>query len=132
MICDQVTGQIRDRPVVLVPVVAEMRENKVRLKLPQTLHTLFDRCPLVREITLPEPSEPDFGTFCIAEELARALLGFEPPRPVRAGNEPEGLNSRRRFYQLEKGSATPDFNVVGLCAKGPRKNNFTFCGWHPE
>ena len=95
MVPKSIPGNIRNRPVVLVPVVAEMRKNKVRLKLPQTLNRFFDGRPLVREITLPEPSEPNSGSSRIAEKLTGTSLGLGLPHHVRTGDEPEDLDSGR-------------------------------------
>jgi hypothetical protein len=145
VIAESIPGEVRNDPVILMPVIAKMGEDKIGFESGSNLtEPILDGGPFTGEITFPKCPDPDLFLELGPQEILRAALGL--PRPLAGGteNDPADFELRDLRAQFHERAAAADFYVVAVGAKaehafersgiqGPHVFSWVgsrFCGWN--
>ena len=118
VIAEAVVGEVRDQPVVLVPVFAIVREHEVGPDLAlQLLEEFLDRHRGVGEEAVAERLLHETPFAGHLQERARAFSRFLRPRFVPAQDHPGEPRNRQLAQEAEQSPAAADLDVVAVCSE---------------
>src|SRR5260221_11914232 len=101
--------------MILMAVITVMGKNNFRIELRlNLLKQVFNKRPLVREITLAKRSNLNLPVGNCAKEIVCAPSRFCRSLSRRAKNDPPNLQVRTFFRQLQQDTPCADFDIVGL------------------
>ena len=116
VIAERVPGELAGEAVVLVAVVARVREHEIGVDAFQILEDLLDSLADVRHERVPEPVDDDLGAGRARQEVLGARPRLALPVTVRAEHDPRDLEVGVVADQREDGAAATDLDVVRMAA----------------
>ena len=106
MIPERVPGQIRENPVVLVPVIPIMSENNIRTKLSFDLFKpIFYRRPFAGKIAFTKGSDSDLPICYLGKKIGSAFLRLRSSISRRAEDDPPNFQIGSLRYQFKQSAA---------------------------
>ena len=114
----RVPGKLSDQAVILMSIQAPVGKHQVRNNTRfQYFESLLECTALVREKAVAEVKNLDFTALRSAEKPRRARPRLPSPNRGSAEDHPMDAQAPGRSQQLEEGTSTPDFNVIGVGAE---------------
>src|SRR6266446_8565531 len=102
--------------MVLMQIVAIMRQNEIRRQLMFQLFKIFlEFTPCIREESISKIFNDDGLGFRMAQEHFGAFMGFVCSLLIRAKNNPMAYRVFLCFQQPQYCSATSYFDIVTVC-----------------
>ena len=118
MIPEGVPSQIGKDAMVLVAIIAIVRENKVRLKIRlDLLEPLLDRNPLAWKVAFAKRPYLYLFACNATQEILRTLIRLFGALPGRAEDYPIDLQFGNLPDQLQQASAGADFDIIRVRTK---------------
>jgi hypothetical protein len=115
MSTEGVPSQIGEHTMILMPVIAIMCEDDVRIELgPDLFKSLLDCLTLIREEACPEFLQFDRAFSSLCEELEGASFGLRISRWLGAKDNPSHFERGIFVYQRKDSAAAADFDIVGM------------------
>src|SRR5690349_15284449 len=113
MVTVGIPRQIRDQPVILMPIVAIMGEYQVRrASRLQRFEELLDLITHIREKAVPERLYLDLLFGRSLQKLHRAGLRLDRPSFGSAEDNPVDTDVRVGFDKLQQRPPAADFEIV--------------------
>jgi len=118
MIPEAIPGQFTKDAVVLVQVLAEVREDQVGVDQPlEALKAFLDFAPLRGEKAVAKIVDDEFAGRHAFQEEARAVAGFAPADFVSAEDDPDHAELLVAAEKAKKSAATANLNIVAVGAE---------------
>src|SRR5437879_9291678 len=112
-----IARELRDQSMILVQIVAEVREDHVRGQAGlERFELLLDFLALVWEEAVAEGLQGHRLALGLGQEKLRAVSRLLLPRPLRAPDYPRYREGSAPAGELEDRPAAPDLDGVGVSA----------------
>src|SRR5262249_9278189 len=118
VVTKRIPREIRNHPMILMPVGPVMRENEIRyfdVGL-QFFEILLDG-EVIRKKAVAKLPDDDMPSSCTSKKQGGAPLGFWFATARRRENDPRDLNCAMTADQLQNQAAAADFDVVRVRAE---------------
>src|SRR5206468_3993410 len=113
MIAKGIPCQVRQHPVILMPVVATMRQYQVGFKpFADRFKPVLDRRPLTWKVALAKPLDSHVFHPGTPQKRLCAALRLGSPNRIPTEYHPTELGRGICLHQLQNGAAATDFDIV--------------------